>query len=175
MEEKYSDEEKKDIEKILYDLNNLQIRASILASKNLKDKDLDQVEIDFETDEFMSPAEQVDEISNEFSTITEKLSTKLKNKSVEKTLNKIKQCNVYNQEMVSYYLEQLIKDMKGVSEKTKSIINVEGLQNQLKQEQEKHENVKKSNLKVVANNSETKSNKVEESANEENNKTVGKI
>ena len=54
-------------------------------------------------------------------------------------MNKLNQSNVYNREMVGYYLDQLAKEMKAVSEKTRSIIDSETLKIKFKEEQEKQE------------------------------------
>lgn len=137
MEERFSEEERKEIEKLLYEISNLQVRASVLSSKNAKCEGLDQlIQIGGEEVTLLG---ELNNINVAFSETTLKLSKLLNSPAIEKTMNKISQSNVYNKEMVGPYLDQLVKEMKSVAEKTKSIIDSENIKRQIKQEQEKQE------------------------------------
>lgn len=156
MDEKISEEERKEVEKLLYELSNLQVRASVLASKNAKCENLEQlVQI---AGEDITVVGEMNNIMVAFSETTQKLSKLLNNPAIEKTMNKISQSNIYNREMVGPYLDQLVKEMKSVAEKTKSIIDSEKIKRQIKQEQEKQEKEedKKKSLKIRASKTEDK-------------------
>ena len=142
MDERISEEERKEVEKLLYELSNLQVRASVVMSKNAKGVEFEEngfdsiIQLDGEPKTLSA---ELNDIVIGFSTTTQKLSKLLNSPAIEKTMNKLNQSNVYNREMVGYYLDQLAKEMKAVSEKTRSIIDSETLKIKFKEEQEKQE------------------------------------
>ncbi len=148
MEEMISEKERKEIEKLLYELSNLQVMAGFLASKNLKGEDLEKViQIDGQP---VSVECEMNNIAVSFSETTKKLSKILRNPAIEKTMNKISQSNIYNREMVEPYLNQLLKEMKSVSETTKRIIDTENVKKQMRQQQEKFANEQTKLVQVVS-------------------------
>ena len=122
------EEEQKKIEKILKELANLQVKACVLSSQNMKQKF--QTEPEFEEVEDL--AEEVEQIGTEFTAITRKLAKKLNSPAIEKTLNKLELTSFYNPGLATFYLTQLISEMKGVAEKANTILNAEKIEAQYK-------------------------------------------
>ena len=122
-------EEEKKIEKILKDLANLQVRACVLSSQNAK-KQGEKVGL------ISSPAEgtveEIEEIASEFADITRKLIKKVNSPAIEKTLNKLELSSCYNPGLATFYLTQLIHEMKGVADKAQTILSTEKFEAQYK-------------------------------------------
>lgn len=120
------DEEQKKIEKILKELANLQVKACVLSSQNIKCQEMR------EPAEVQSMAEETEQIGAEFTEITRKLAKKLGSPAIEKTLSKLETTSFNNPGLAQFYLAQLIHEMKGVAEKAKETLNIGKIEAQYK-------------------------------------------
>lgn len=146
-DEELSLEDKEAVEKLLSELADVQVRASFYYSDFAKgQRELSPETITHEE------VEDINDISNEFNRISDELASKLNNNSIRKTIKKLEESNIDSPALVPLYLNQLMREMNGLSEKSKAIIDAKEIRKQLLQKIEKNqekENARKKQEKIL--------------------------
>lgn len=157
--------DKEAVEKLLRELADVQVRASFYYSDFVKgQRDLGPETIT------SGEVEDINDVSNEFNRISDSLAKRLNNNSIRKTIKKLEESNIDSPALVPLYLDQLMREMSEISEKTKAIINAQQIRSQLMQKIEKERDERKKHEQMLeeAKKEELKNiQKIEETHNQE--------